>query len=85
METSQRCRKQMIFRGRFLGDTASGIVGKGYRIGTAQATITTMTKSRYVRVNGLDIYHEIRGSGEPLLLLHGGGQRHRCAYIRSLA
>src|SRR5689334_18608647 len=23
-------------------------------------------------VNGLDLYYEIRGSGEPLILLHGG-------------
>jgi pimeloyl-ACP methyl ester carboxylesterase len=72
METSQRGRKQMIFRRRFLADTAAGIVVAGYRIGTAQATITTVTKNGYVRVNGLDIYHEIHGSGEPLLLLHGG-------------
>jgi pimeloyl-ACP methyl ester carboxylesterase len=26
-----------------------------------------------VRVNGVDLYHELRGSGSPLLLIHGGG------------
>jgi pimeloyl-ACP methyl ester carboxylesterase len=26
-----------------------------------------------VRVNGIDLYYEIEGAGEPLLLLHGGG------------
>jgi len=26
-----------------------------------------------VRVNGIDLYYEIEGDGEPLLLLHGGG------------
>jgi len=26
----------------------------------------------YAEVNGLNIYYEIHGSGEPLILLHGG-------------
>ena len=30
-------------------------------------------KSGYAPVNGLNMYYEIRGSGAPLLLLHGGG------------
>lgn len=30
------------------------------------------SKGNYAAVNGLDIYHEIHGSGEPLILLHGG-------------
>lgn len=29
-------------------------------------------KSGYVKTNGLDYYYEISGTGEPLLLLHGG-------------
>jgi pimeloyl-ACP methyl ester carboxylesterase len=29
-------------------------------------------RSGYVAANGVDYYYEIRGSGEPLLLLHGG-------------
>ena len=29
-------------------------------------------KSGYVKTNGLEYYYEISGSGEPLLLLHGG-------------
>jgi pimeloyl-ACP methyl ester carboxylesterase len=28
--------------------------------------------SNYAEVNGLDMYYEIHGSGEPLILLHGG-------------
>ena len=31
-----------------------------------------MSKSGYAAVNGLNYYYEIRGKGEPLLLLHGG-------------
>jgi pimeloyl-ACP methyl ester carboxylesterase len=30
------------------------------------------TKTGYVEVNGVNYYYEIRGKGEPLLLLHGG-------------
>jgi pimeloyl-ACP methyl ester carboxylesterase len=29
-------------------------------------------KGGYARVNGLNVYYEIHGSGEPLVLLHGG-------------
>jgi pimeloyl-ACP methyl ester carboxylesterase len=29
-----------------------------------------------VSVNGIDLFYEVEGSGEPLLLLHGGGGTH---------
>jgi pimeloyl-ACP methyl ester carboxylesterase len=38
---------------------------------TAQ-TLPAPTKSGYVKANGVNYYYEIRGKGEPLLLLHGG-------------
>jgi pimeloyl-ACP methyl ester carboxylesterase len=31
-----------------------------------------MDNSRYASVNGLSLYYEIRGDGQPLILLHGG-------------
>jgi len=31
-----------------------------------------MVESGYAPVNGLNLYYEIRGTGEPLILLHGG-------------
>ena len=31
-----------------------------------------MTKSGYIEANGLKYYYEVHGTGEPLLLLHGG-------------
>jgi pimeloyl-ACP methyl ester carboxylesterase len=34
--------------------------------------IGTASVSGYAPINGLDIYYEIRGSGDPLVLLHGG-------------
>ena len=36
------------------------------------ATMSKPTKSGRVQANGVDYYYEIHGSGEPLLLLHGG-------------
>jgi predicted dithiol-disulfide oxidoreductase (DUF899 family) len=30
------------------------------------------SKGNYAAVNGLEMYYEIRGEGEPLILLHGG-------------
>jgi pimeloyl-ACP methyl ester carboxylesterase len=64
----------MMLRRRFLANAAAGIVMTGHRIRTALAITTTLTKSGYVRVNGLDMYYEINGSGSRhlLLLIHGG-------------
>jgi hypothetical protein len=30
------------------------------------------TRSGYADVNGIRLYHEIYGQGEPLVLIHGG-------------
>lgn len=38
----------------------------------AQTSAAPAVKSGYAPVNGLKLYYEIRGSGEPLVLLHGG-------------
>jgi pimeloyl-ACP methyl ester carboxylesterase len=39
---------------------------------------------RYARVNGLNLYYEIHGSGQPLVLLHGGGSTIASNYARIL-
>ncbi len=31
-----------------------------------------MTKGKYAKVNGLEMYYEIHGKGQPLILIHGG-------------
>ena len=36
------------------------------------ATVSNPTKTGRVQANGIDYYYEIHGTGEPLLLLHGG-------------
>lgn len=38
----------------------------------SQAPVTEPDSSGYVAANGIDYWFEIRGKGEPLLLLHGG-------------
>ncbi len=38
----------------------------------AQARMTTPPKTGYAPVNGLKMYYEIHGTGEPLIVLHGG-------------
>ncbi|MFD7661211.1 alpha/beta fold hydrolase [Streptomyces sp. NPDC059788] len=35
-------------------------------------TFTYPSSAGYARVNGLDLYYEIHGTGQPLVLLHGG-------------
>jgi pimeloyl-ACP methyl ester carboxylesterase len=35
-------------------------------------TTAAPVKSGHLAVNGLSYYYEVRGQGEPLLLLHGG-------------
>jgi pimeloyl-ACP methyl ester carboxylesterase len=42
---------------------------------TEEKTVTKSepNQSGYLKVNGTDIYYEMYGSGEPLVLLHGGG------------
>ena len=30
------------------------------------------SRGNYARVNGLEMYYEVHGEGEPLILLHGG-------------
>lgn len=40
--------------------------------GAAAQAAADGVKSGYAKVNGVNYYYEIRGEGEPLLLLHGG-------------
>jgi pimeloyl-ACP methyl ester carboxylesterase len=56
-----------------------GIAGQAQDAGTATpAGGETMTQtggqSGYATVNGLEMYYEVHGSGEPLVLVHGGLQ-----------
>ncbi len=39
----------------------------------SQLNIDTMSTGNYANVNGIKMYYEIYGEGEPLVLIHGGG------------
>jgi pimeloyl-ACP methyl ester carboxylesterase len=39
---------------------------------TSEVTTMTPSKTGYAPVNGIELYYEIYGTGEPLILLHGG-------------
>lgn len=39
---------------------------------TTTTSTTSPTKSGYAPVNGIQLYYEIHGSGDPLVMLHGG-------------
>lgn len=59
----------MIVRKRFV--TSSALILATLSLASAQKS-TTAVETGYAAVNGLNLYYEIRGTGEPLILLHGG-------------
>jgi len=59
--------------GRKLTSTAvAGIILAASYVAFAQNAMTAAVKTGYAPVNGLNLYYEIHGTGEPLILLHGG-------------
>lgn len=56
---------------------------------TQSAMDTTTTKEKifqpaYASVNGINMYYEIHGSGQPLVLIHGGGSTIKTAFSNVL-
>ena len=41
-----------------------------------------MSERNYIRVNGLNMYHEVRGQGSQLVLVHGGGSSVETTFSR---
>ncbi len=62
----------MMLRRSFIATTAAGIFLAASALALAQTNTTTALKIGYAPVNGLKLYYEIHGTGEPLILLHGG-------------
>ncbi len=54
-----------------VGRKVGRVTTKARKSRTKESTGKTV-KSGYAPVNGLDMYYEIHGTGEPLILLHGG-------------
>ena len=53
-----------------------------------QPGLTSSREGRYVRANGLDVYYQEYGSGEPLILLHAGlitGEMNWARYVPEFA
>lgn len=61
-----------MLRKRLTTTSAAGTILAAAVLACAQTRTPTAVKTGYAPVNGLNLYYEIHGSGEPLILLHGG-------------
>ncbi|WP_413585629.1 alpha/beta fold hydrolase [Bdellovibrio sp. HCB274] len=50
-----------------------------------EASTPQPVQSGYLKVNGTDIYYEMYGEGEPLVLLHGGGSDIHVSFGRGIS
>ena len=55
-----------------LAAAAFAVVTGGAAMAETTKTTEAGVKAGHAEVNGVNYYYEIRGEGEPLLLLHGG-------------
>jgi alpha-beta hydrolase superfamily lysophospholipase len=56
----------------FITRSIAGIILVASTFAFAQTSTTAVLKSEYSPMDGLKMYYEIHGTGEPLILLHGG-------------
>lgn len=59
-------------RRSFIVTSAAGMTLAASAPAFSQASSKTAVKTGYAPVSGLNLYYEIHGMGEPLILLHGG-------------
>src|SRR6266403_1895115 len=62
----------MTMRRRFVATSTAGIILATSAVAFGQKSTVPGVKTGYAPVNGLKLYYEIHGTGEPLVLLHGG-------------
>jgi len=62
----------MMPRRSFIAISAAGSILSASAFASAQTLTGSAFKTGYAAVNGLKMYYEIHGAGEPLILLHGG-------------
>ena len=62
----------MMPRRSFIAISAAGSILSASAFASPQTLTSTAVKTGYAPVNGLKMYYEIHGAGEPLILLHGG-------------
>src|SRR5207248_69642 len=61
-----------MLRRSFIASSAAGIILAPSTRAFAPAGTTIPLKTGYAPVNGLKLYYEIHGTGDPLILVHGG-------------
>src|SRR6266550_5722421 len=61
-----------MLRRRLIGNSVAGMILATTSLALPKERNTSGVKTGYAPVNGLKLYYEIHGSGEPLILLHGG-------------
>ncbi len=61
-----------MLRRRLIGHSVAGIILATTSLAFSQERTSSAVKTGYAPVNGLKLYYEIHGRGEPLILLHGG-------------
>src|SRR5437879_7140868 len=62
----------MRLRKSILATSTAGIILAASALAFAQKSTPDAARTGYAPVNGLKLYYEIHGTGEPLILLHGG-------------
>ena len=62
----------MRLRKSILATSTTGIILAASALAFAQKSTPDAARTGYAPVNGLKLYYEIHGTGEPLILLHGG-------------
>jgi pimeloyl-ACP methyl ester carboxylesterase len=62
----------MMLRRKLIAASAAGTILAASVFAFGQTRTTTAVKTGYAAVNGINLYYEIHGNGEPLILLHGG-------------
>jgi pimeloyl-ACP methyl ester carboxylesterase len=61
-----------MLRRRLIANSVAGIILATTTLAFSQERTSSAVKNGYAPVNGLKLYYEIHGHGEPLILLHGG-------------
>src|SRR5262249_49486537 len=61
-----------LFTGLLLALVANHVTGDESRATKESGPAPPPIRTGYAPVNGINLYYEVYGSGEPLLLLHGG-------------
>ena len=64
--------RSLKLRRRLFAMSLAGIILGMSFLSSAQTNAEPAIKTGYAPVNGLRLYYEIRGTGKPLILLHGG-------------